>query len=153
MNRSLAQIYDIPPPGGARASGTLNCISVWDPKLYQNVVTQLQSVNAKAYIVILMSMKSYAVDMQLHMTVKALAIMQGEINCKLDELIKKAKLLQEKEEAGEEANYLFKMISDNLNELADLFEQRRNLRNQIENLKRNARAQKDLMEQVYGFAL
>ena len=93
-----------------------------------------------------MSMKSYAVDMQLHMTVKALAIMQGEINCKLDELIKKAKLLQEKEEAGEEANYLFKMISDNLNELADLFEQRRNLRNQIENLKRNARAQKDLME-------
>jgi len=81
--------------------------------------------------------------MQLHMAVKTLTIMQGEINCKLDELAKKAKLLQEKEEEGEKANYLLKMISDNLNELVDLFEQRNNLCNQIENLKRNI---KDLME-------
>jgi len=83
-----------------------------------------------------MSMKKYAVDMQLHMTVKTLATLQGEINCKLDELIKKAKSLQEKEEEGEEANHLLGMISDNLNELEELFERRKNLRNQIENLKR-----------------
>ena len=89
-------------------------------------------------------MKKYAVDMQLHMAVKSLAIMQGEINCKLDELIKKARLLQEKEEEGEEANYLLEMISDNLNELGDLFKQRKNLRNQIENLKRN---EKDLLKE------
>jgi hypothetical protein len=88
-------------------------------------------------------MKKYAVDMQLHMAVKTLAIMQGEINCKLDELIKKAKLLQEKEEEGEEANYLVEMISDNLGELTDLFKQRKNLRYQIENLKRN---EKDLLK-------
>ena len=81
-------------------------------------------------------MKKYAVDMQLHMTVKTLATLQGEINCKLDELIKKAKSLQEKEEEGEEANHLLGMISDNLNELEELFERRKNLRNQIENLKR-----------------
>jgi len=83
-----------------------------------------------------MSMKKYAVDMQLHMTVKTLATLQGEINCKLDELIKKANLLQEKEEEGEEANHLLELISDNLNDLKALFEQRKNLRNQIENLKR-----------------
>ncbi len=88
-------------------------------------------------------MKNYAVDMQLHMAVKALAIMQGEINCKLDELIKKAKLLQEKEKEGEEADYLLQMISDNLNDLVDLFKQRKNLCNQIENLNRIL---KDLMK-------
>ena len=49
-------------------------------------------------MVVLMSMKEDAVDMQLHMAVKALAILQGEINCTLDQLVKKAKLLQEKEE-------------------------------------------------------
>jgi hypothetical protein len=70
------------------------------------------------------------------MAVKSLAIMQGEINCKLDELIKKAKLLQEKEKEGEEANYFLEMISDNLDELGELFERRNNLRDQIENLKR-----------------
>jgi len=75
--------------------------------------------------------------MQLHMAVKSLAIMQGEINCKIDELIKKAKMLQEKEEEGENANYLLEMISDNLNELVDLFKQKNNLSNQIENLKKN----------------
>ena len=89
-------------------------------------------------------MKKYAVDMQLHMAVKTLAIMQGEINCKLDELIKKAKLLQETEKEGEDANYLLEMISDNLSELTDLFKQRKNLRYQIENLKRN---EKDLMKE------
>ena len=96
-------------------------------------------------------MKKYAVDMQLHMAVKSLAIMQGEINCKLDELIKKAKLLQEKEKEGEEANYLLEMISDNLGELTDLFKQRKNLSYQIEKLKRN---EKDLLkEYIDGFTL
>ena len=89
-------------------------------------------------------MKKYAVDMQLHMAVKTLAIMQGEIKCKLDELIKKAKSLQEKEEEGEDANYLLEMISDNLGELSDLFKQRKNLCYQIENLKRN---EKDLLKE------
>ena len=71
--------------------------------------------------------------MQLHMTVKTLAIIQGEINCKIDEVIKKPKLLQEK---GEDAKYLVEMISNNLDELGKLFMQRDNLRNQIENMKR-----------------
>ena len=88
---------------------------------------------------ILVSIKKYAVDIQLHMAVKALAIMQGEINCKLDELIKKAKLLQEKEKEGEEANYFLELISDNLDDLGELFEQRKNLCNQIEKLKRTER--------------
>lgn len=81
-------------------------------------------------------MKKYAVEMQLHIAVKALAIMRGEINCRLDELIKKAGLLQEKEKEDEEANHLLEIISDNLNELVDLFKQKSNLRNQIENLKK-----------------
>jgi hypothetical protein len=75
------------------------------------------------------------VDMQLHMAVKSLAIIQGEINCKLRELVKKAELITEKEEEGEESNYLLEMILDDLNELTELFNQRKNLRNQIENLK------------------
>lgn len=95
-------------------------------------------------MMVLMSMKKDAVDMQLHMAVKAAAILQGEINCQLEELIKKAKLLQEKEEEGKEANHLLEMISDNLNELVDLFGRRKNLRNQIENLKR---IEKDLMKE------
>lgn len=74
--------------------------------------------------------------MQLHMAVKTLATLQGEINCKLDELTKKAKSLQEKEEEGEEANHLLEMVSDNLDDLKALFEQRKNLRNQIEKLKK-----------------
>jgi DNA repair exonuclease SbcCD ATPase subunit len=80
-------------------------------------------------------MKKYAVDMQLHMAVKALATLQGKINCKIDELTKKASLLQEKEEEAEEENHLLEMISDNLNDMKALFEQRKNLRNQIEKLK------------------
>jgi len=72
-----------------------------------------------------MSMKKDAVDMQLHMAVKALAILQGEINCTLDQLVKKAKLLQEKEEEGKEANHLLEVISGNLNEVVDLFGRRK----------------------------
>jgi len=83
-----------------------------------------------------MSTKNDSVDLKLHMTVKTLAILQGKIICILNELVKKAKLLREKEEAGEEANHLLEMISDNLNELLELFKQRKDLRNRIENLKR-----------------
>ena len=83
-----------------------------------------------------MSTKNDSVDLKLHMTVKTLAILQGKIICILNELVKKAKLLREKEEEGEEVNHLLGMISDNLNELLDLFEQRKDLRNRIENLKR-----------------
>jgi hypothetical protein len=45
-------------------------------------------------------------------------------------------LLQEKENEGKEVNYLLEMISDKLNERVDLFKQRTNLHNQIENLKK-----------------
>ena len=83
-----------------------------------------------------MSTKNDSVDLKLHMTVKTLAILQGKIICILNELVKKAKLLREKEEEGEEANHLLGMISDNLNELLELFEQRKDLRNRIENLKK-----------------
>lgn len=81
-------------------------------------------------------MKKYAIDMQLHMAVKAFATLQGEINCKIDELVKKAILLQEKETEGEETNYFLEMISDNLDDLRELFEQRTNMCDQIENLKK-----------------
>ena len=83
-----------------------------------------------------MSTKNDSVDLKLHMTVKTLAVLQGKIICILNELVKKANLLREKEEEGEEADHLLGMISDNLNELLDLFEQRKDLRNRIENLKR-----------------
>lgn len=75
------------------------------------------------------------VDLQLHMTVKTLAVLQGEILCNLKELIKKAELLHEKEELGEEANYLLKMISENLNELIELFKRKEILSNKVKNLK------------------
>jgi len=88
-----------------------------------------------------MSTKNDSVDLKLHMTVKTLAILQGKIICILNELVKKAKLLREKEEEGEEANHLLGMISDNLNELLEFFEQRKDLRNRIENLKRIERDQ------------
>ena len=81
-------------------------------------------------------MKKDAIDMQLHMAVKALAILQGEIVCNLKELIKKAKLLLEKEEEGEEANHLLEMISDNVNELNELFGHKKDLLKQIKNLER-----------------
>jgi hypothetical protein len=83
-----------------------------------------------------MSTKNDSVDLKLHMTVKTLAILQGKIICILNELVKKAKLLREKEEEGEEADHLLGMISDNLNELLELFEQKKDLRNRIENLKK-----------------
>jgi hypothetical protein len=70
--------------------------------------------------------------------------LQREINCTLDQLVKKAKLLQEKEEEGKEANHLLEVISGNLNEVVDLFGRRKNLRNQIENMKR---IEKDLMKE------
>jgi len=53
-----------------------------------------------------MSTKKETVDLELHITVKNLAILQGKIACILKELVKKAKLLHEKEEEGEEANHL-----------------------------------------------
>ena len=77
------------------------------------------------------------VDLQLHMTVKSLSIIQGEINCKLRELVKKTGLMTEKEEEGEDSSYLIEMILDDLNELTEMFKQRKNLRNQIEKLKLN----------------
>jgi len=77
------------------------------------------------------------VDLQLYMTVKSLSIIQGEINCKLRELVKKTGLMTEKEEEGEDSSYLIEMILDDLNELTEMFEQRKNLRNQIEKLKLN----------------
>jgi hypothetical protein len=83
-----------------------------------------------------MSTKNDSVDLKLHMTVKTLAVLQGKIICILNELVKKANLLREKEEEGEEADHLLGMISDNLTELLELFEQRKDLRNRIENLKR-----------------
>ncbi len=88
-------------------------------------------------------MKKDAIDLQIHMAVKTLAILQGEIICNLKELIKKAKLILEKMEEGEEANHLLEMISDNLNELNELFGRKRNLLKQIKNLERT---QKDLIK-------
>jgi hypothetical protein len=83
-----------------------------------------------------MSLKKITIDLQLHMAVKSLAIFQGEINCKIDELIKKMKILQEKEEEGEETDYLLKMVSDNLYELQELFDHRNTLRTQIDELEK-----------------
>ena len=68
------------------------------------------------------------------MAVKSLAILQGEINSKLRELVKKIELMTEKEEQGEESNYLLEMILDDLDDLGDLFDQRKTLQNQIETL-------------------
>jgi hypothetical protein len=83
-----------------------------------------------------MSKKKDDINQELHMTVKFLAILQGEINCKIDELVKKSKLLREKEKNGEKTNYLLEMISDNLKELQELFIQKKPLLNQVENLKK-----------------
>jgi len=83
-----------------------------------------------------MSTKNDSVDLKLHMTVKSLSVLQGKIICILNELVKKANLLREKEEEGEEADHLLGMISDNLNELLELFEQRKDLRNRIEKLEK-----------------
>jgi len=83
-----------------------------------------------------MSIKKSTVDLQLHMAAKSLAILQGEINCKIDELVKKVNLLQEKEEDGEKTNYLLEMIVDNADELQELFNQRNIIWNQIGKLEK-----------------
>ena len=75
------------------------------------------------------------VDLQLHMTVKSLAIIQGEINCKLRELVKKTELIAEKEEEEQESTFLLGMIFDDLNELTEMFKQRKTLQYKIEQLK------------------
>ena len=77
--------------------------------------------------------------MQIHMAVKSLAIFQGEINCKIDELSKMVKVLGTKEEQRENTDYLLKIIFDNLVELQELINKRNKLSNQIENLKRSER--------------
>ena len=84
---------------------------------------------------LLLSNEIETVDLQLHMAVKTLAILQGEIICNLKELVKKAELLRKKEELGEEANYLLEMISENLDELIELFNRKQNLSNQVKNLR------------------
>jgi len=81
-------------------------------------------------------MKKDTIGMQLHMAVKTLAILQGEIVCNLKELIMKARFLLEKKEEGEEANHLLEMISNNLNELNELFKRKKDLLKQIRNLER-----------------
>ena len=91
-------------------------------------------------------MKKSAIDTQLHMAVKSLATLQGEINCKKDELIKKTKLFHEIE--GEAENYFLEMISDNLKELESLFAKRKTLYDKIENLKKT---ENDLIkETIHG---
>ncbi|MEJ2241432.1 MAG: hypothetical protein P8Y18_04745 [Candidatus Bathyarchaeota archaeon] len=86
-----------------------------------------------------MSINKTAIDLQLHMAVKSLAIFQGEINCKIDELIKKVKILKGLEEDGEKTDFLLKMISDDLSELQKLTNQRNNLSTQIESWKKRVR--------------
>ena len=83
-----------------------------------------------------MSIKKSTVDLQLHMAAKSLAILQGEINCKIDELVKKVNLLKEKERDGEKTNYLLEMILDNADELQELFNQRNIMQDQIGKLKK-----------------
>ena len=83
-----------------------------------------------------MSMKKSTIDLQLHMAVKSLAVFQGEINCKIDELIANAKVLKEKEEKNEKTDYLLEIIYDNINKIQELVNQRNNLSKQIEKLKK-----------------
>lgn len=91
-----------------------------------------------------MSTNKSTVDLQLHMAAKSLAIIQGEINCKIDELVKKVNLLKEKEEEGEKTNYLLEMILDNADELQELLNQRNIMRDQIGKLKKT---EMDLMKE------
>ena len=83
-----------------------------------------------------MSMKKSTIDLQLHMAVKSLAVFQGEINCKIDELIANAKVLKEKEEKNEKTDYLLEIIYDNINKIQELVNQRNNLSKQIEKLEK-----------------
>ena len=70
------------------------------------------------------------------MAVKSLAIFQGEINCKIEELIKKLKVLQEKEEMGEDTDQLLKIIFENWDDLKEPINQRNNLQTQIKKLEK-----------------
>ena len=70
------------------------------------------------------------------MAVKSLAIFQGEINCKIEELIKKLKVLQEKEEMGEDTDQLLKIIFENWDDLKELINQRNKLHTQIKRLEK-----------------
>lgn len=81
-------------------------------------------------------MERSTIDLQIHMAVKSLAIFQGEINCKIDELIKKLMVLQEKEEMGENTDQLLKMIIENWDDLKELINQRNNLQTQIKKLEK-----------------
>jgi hypothetical protein len=45
--------------------------------------------------------------------------------------------MTKQEEEGEDSTYLIEMILDDLNELTEMFKQRKNLRNQIDKLKFN----------------
>lgn len=92
--------------------------------------------------VILMAVNKTTIDLQLHMAVKSLAIFQGEINCKIDELIKKVKVLKGLEEEGEKTDFLLKMISNDLSELQELINQRNNLSTQINELKKETESYK-----------
>ena len=81
-------------------------------------------------------MKRSTIDLQIHMAVKSLAIFQGEINCKIDELIKKLKALQEKEQQGENTEYLLRMIIENWDDLKELMKRRNDLQIQIKKLEK-----------------
>lgn len=81
-------------------------------------------------------MERSTIDLQIHMAVKSLAIFQGEINCKIDELIKKLMVLQEKEKMGENTDQLLKMIIENWDDLKELINQRNNLQTQIKKLEK-----------------
>ena len=99
-------------------------------------------LNLFLVLVILMSINKTNIDLQLHMAIKSLAIFQGEINCKIDELIKKVKVLKDLEEEGEKTDFLLKMLSDDLNELKELINQRNNLSTQINELKKETESDK-----------
>lgn len=90
-----------------------------------------------------MSFKENSIDLRLHMTVKALAVFQDGINCKIDELLKTVKTLQEKEQDGEKSDNLLETIFEILDDLQELYSQKNNLFNQIEKLKKN---ETDLMK-------
>jgi hypothetical protein len=98
--------------------------------------------NLLPILVILMAVNKTTIDLQLHMAVKSLAIFQGEINCKIDELIKKVKVLKGLEKEGEKTDFLLKMLSTDLSELQELINQRNNLSTQINELKKETESDK-----------
>ena len=72
-----------------------------------------------------MSLKISNIDLQLHMTVKSLAVFQDEINCKIDELLETVKRLQEKEQEGEKADYLLETISEIFGRVASVVQSKK----------------------------